>query len=279
MKNKILFSLLAILAILTLSACGAKKEIVGSWHLTELSGGQSLSDYAKSVGLNEVLAATTYNINEDGTFTAESGLSLALGQGAISGTWKYSNGSYLITMSDGTQFQAELKDGNLNIIAADGTMILEPGAADIDVEAAKQAYAELMENTAEPENTTPSETEKPDITASPGAIEETEKPEEETPATSSIHASDVYDNIIGKIWIDGDGNYYDFYNDNTCYVKYKNGNELTGEYQFIDDSGKIVFDMILNESEQLYSLTDMDENSISFKNDSGKELKLTKTEE
>lgn len=281
MKNKIILLLLAAIAVFAFSACGAKKEIVGSWHLTEFAGGQSLSEYAESVGLNEILVTTTYVINEDGTFRAESGLSLAMGQEGLRGTWEYSNGSYFIGVSEENRYQVELKDGKLNIYAADGTMVFEPGAADIDVEEAKRAYAGLMEN---PDDTkddnSPSETEKPSVTASPGAIEETGKPkEEETPAPESIHATNVYDNIIGKIWVDDDGNYYDFYDDNTCYVKYKNGNELTGEYQLIDDTEGIVFDVILNESEQLRSLTKMEENTISFKDTEGNEFILTKVED
>lgn len=275
MKNKIILALLVCLAIFTLSACGAKKEIVGSWHMTEAAGGQSLSEYAESVGLNEILIATTLTFNDDGSFNAENGLSIAMGLEASSGTWEYSNGAYLITMSDGTQYQADLKDGKLTLITSDGITVFESGAANIDAEEAKRAYAALREDPEpdEPEDNTP----KPSAPASPGAIEESEKPEEETPAPN-ISASEVYNNIIGKLWVDADGNYYDFYDDNTCYVKYKTGSELTGEYQFIDDNGKIIFDVILNESEQLRTLTDMDENSISFKDDAGNELKLTKTE-
>lgn len=266
MKRKILLFLFCIFILFTLTACGnSGKDIKGEWHVVKI-GGLSLTDYGKAMDADEILFRTNYTFNEDGTFSAISGLNIAAGENGIQGKWSYSDKKYTLDIPGTSGFSAYLENGILYLSTSAGQMELEPGTDNIDKEAAKNAYDKAF---SEPSpGPSPGESPSPEPSASPsaspGAIDESPEPSESPDADTPLDTSEMYNNILKNTWKDADENIYNFYNDHTCYVKYSNGNELSGEYQFLDDDGQIVLDLIINEAEQIYVLEEMEEDSFSF---------------
>lgn len=277
MKKLRVLLCIMIMGVCMLAGCQKKDDIVGDWHIVTIAG-SSVKEYAKEYGMQEILINTNYTFAEDGTFVRESGLTIAADTGSESGTWKYKDHVYTVILADGTGYSAQIKDDTLTFSTAEGNVVLAKGSITIDEGASKAAYEEYLEMLAgvpgdgsegedpeeEPEATTepgesePEETEAPSESEEP---EETENPDDIYPVTFS--STDVAAKMVAAKWTDADGAVYEFLENNTFSCVTADGAEIQGEYQLLDmDDESVIFDMIIDGTEQLKYITEYSEKEI-----------------